>query len=280
MDNIQWPIVPHTGRRVTRCRPLHGAHHVFNDRFPIDRKIQSQPYFWVIEGFSPNVDPVEVNSFGGVNSNQLGVLPAIIRNLVQRDFLGLMQLTGPESALFGIIVFDRVKIDPVKFHIRCVPVERIADQFDHVIFLPGLEDERTSSNIVTWTRPLGIALVYFAKFQNRFAMNRIPGGMQKRREEVGSRSDQLESQVTVIQSFYTDLIEIGYLPFRVVSGPFEYIKRIDVWSSERLRKHALAGKDKVLSRNQISVRPFGVVAQMKIPNRVIVIVLPTICQTG
>src|SRR6266480_7167666 len=56
--------------------------------------------------------------------------------------------------------FRSSKIDPVKLYISCVPIERVSDKFDDVILLPSLENERTGTDVVTWARPLGIALVH------------------------------------------------------------------------------------------------------------------------
>ncbi len=114
---------------------------------------------------------------------------AIIRDLVERHLFSLVQLARLECPLLGIVVFDRVKIDPVKLHIGCIPVERIADQFDDVILLPSLEHERTSTNVVTGARPLGVALVHPTKLQNCIRIDWEPGGVQKGRKKIRRRPD-------------------------------------------------------------------------------------------
>src|SRR5260221_718150 len=66
-SDLQWFVIPHPGRYVTGRWLLLAARNVSDDRFPVDREVQSEPHFGVIKWFSCYIDPVKVGTFIWIN---------------------------------------------------------------------------------------------------------------------------------------------------------------------------------------------------------------------
>src|ERR1700738_4250345 len=156
------------------------------------------------------------------------MFPAVVRHLVERRLEDFVQLAGPERSLLSSVIFNRVKINPVEFHVRGVPIERIPNRLNDVIFSPRFQYEWPGTDVVPRTRPFRIALIDSAKFQDRARVHREPSSMKKRRKEIGCRPDQFELEDPIVERLYPYLTKIGGPPFGVFSGSLEDVKRIDV----------------------------------------------------
>ena len=107
------------------------------------------------------------------------------------------------------------------------------------IFLPDSQDERSVAHEIAWLGPRGSDLVHRAELEHGGGMNRQPGEVGQKREEIGDRILQAEAQHFRRDRFGSDLGKIAD-PARVERlGVHEAVEHVGVGAAEGRGQDAL-----------------------------------------
>src|SRR5271166_3407041 len=182
-------VITHPGRSVSSSWLLVFSQDILDNRVAVHREIQGQSNLRIIQRFSGDVDSIKINSLVRIDPHKFRARPAIVRNLIKWNLVRLMQLSGLEGSLLGIQIFNGKKVDSIQLHVCCIPVKRVSNDLYHVVRAPTLHLERAICYIVFCARPLAVSRIEAPETQNSLRINRKPGVMLYKREQIRSRTN-------------------------------------------------------------------------------------------
>ena len=129
------------------------AENMVDDGLTVDCHRQGAAHARVVEERLVEVEAIEIGAEIGIDAEEGGSGLAIGIDLSRRHRLGQVKLAGAKGAFLGIEAIDWIEMDGVEADRRCVPIRAGFFDNDHLIALPGFEDERPVADKTTGTRP-------------------------------------------------------------------------------------------------------------------------------